>query len=365
MRDDSVLRFPVAPPDPELLERFLAGACSDEECARVQAWAGTTSRGTPVADAVRTSLREALRAHSLELTDPEEYRIALRRRLQNGSEIRPTYRSPRTSPQRPWAVAMMVMVTIVGVAAIVMPRIRPERGATRTYTTTTGQRTTITLSDGSRVTLAPDSHIRLVGFGDGVRTVEVDGEAYFDVATDSRVPFLVRSGGTTTQVLGTAFLVRHYTGDPVVHVAVANGKVRVGAAHTAATRIVAAGNAADMSDSTIVVVPIEDFAPEVGWVSGQLAFHNTPLTEVLAVLSRWYGYQFRVNDPSLTQERVTAVLSTTSSAAALANLEQILSVGLTVVGDTVTLTPRQERPHNSGRPARTYEVWTPTREVGR
>jgi transmembrane sensor len=248
-----------------------------------------------------------------------------------------------------------------------VPSSRP--GTTHTYTTDATHHAALTLDDGTRVTLAPGTTLRLSRFGSRSRDVMLSGEAYFEVVHTSGAPFLVHSGLVTTQVLGTTFLVRHRTGEAGVHVAVAEGKVRVtpgpsGIAVRPAVTLTA-GRVVNVSDSTVDVFPIEGFTPGTGWASGKLSFHDAPLRDVLTALSQWYGREFRVADPALTRERVTLVLTTKSLTAALANLEQLLSVGLTVTGDTITLTPRPAQPANGARRTRTYHVWTPIKEVGR
>jgi transmembrane sensor len=239
-------------------------------------------------------------------------------------------------------------------------------GMTQTYATGAGQRATLALDDGTRVILAPQTTLRLVHFDASSRTVMLDGEAYFEVLHATGTPFMVRAGSATARVLGTAFMVRHYRNDARARIAVTSGKVAISAAspHVAAA-ILTTGHVGDVTDSTVNVNTNGDAMSEAGWVRGKLIFHDVPLTQVLATLSRWYGYQFRFTDPALQQQNVTVGFNTQSSAAALALLEQVLGVKATVVGDTVTLAPRSARPSQSNTRIRTYDVWIPTKEVGR
>jgi ferric-dicitrate binding protein FerR (iron transport regulator) len=183
-----------------------------------------------------------------------------------------------------------------------------------------------------------------------------------------------------TQVLGTAFLVRHYESDTQVHVAVTEGKVSVvpdmPRRKTSASRFASrfasgltltAGQIGDVTDSTIVTsaVSVNDITRETDWLRGRLVFQHIPVSQVLQTLSRWYGYQFRCTDSSLTNQNVTVALDGRSSAAAFAMLEQLLEVSLTVTGDTVMLTPRRSRSTKGPAHKKEYDVWIPTREVGR
>jgi ferric-dicitrate binding protein FerR (iron transport regulator) len=267
-----------------------------------------------------------------------------------------------------WWASVFATIFIVGV--LVRPSTSHHTATTTTYATGVGEQAMVTLTDGTRLTLAPQTTLRLVGFGTRARTVALDGEAYVEVAHATGVPFVVHSNGVRVQVLGTAFLMRHYQGERYVHVAVAEGKVRVQSPiqpHAGPDRGVTLvrGRMADVSDSTIMTTAIDESISEADWADGKLRFYDTPLPRVLATLNRWYGYEFRLTDSALVQTRVTLVLSTRSSTTMLAVLEQLLHVNLAVAGDTVTITPRASRRPSGSPRLHNYDVWTPIRELGR
>jgi ferric-dicitrate binding protein FerR (iron transport regulator) len=267
---------------------------------------------------------------------------------------------------RKWAWASGATVAAICIFLFGRPHVSGEQGVTQTYTTRIGQRAIVTLRDGTRVTLAPQTTLRLAQFGTQSRSVALEGEAYFEVTRAAGAPFVVRSGSLTTRVLGTRFVVRHYPEDAHAHVSVLHGKTQVSVpSSTHAPVTLTAGYVADAGDSTITIKADRNVVTETRWMQGELLFHDTPLPEVLATLHRWYGYQFHCTDPALTRQVITVVLSTQSPAASLAILEQVLSVNLTMVGDTVTLTRRPVQPAHGGTRVRTYDVWTPNREAGR
>lgn len=241
---------------------------------------------------------------------------------------------------------------------------------TRTYVTQPGQQASFTLIDGTHVTLAPRTTLRIAQFGSASRRADLDGQAYFEVTRSARAPFLVRTGTVATQVLGTSFLVRHYAHERNVHIAVAEGKVRVVSStleHGPLRKplTLTAGHVGDIADSTVLVNTVDDLTPETDWMRGWLVFRHAPLNEVLQTLSRWYGYQFRCSDSAFAHRSVTLALNAHSSAKALSTLERILSVHLTVVGDTVTLSPHEDLSSEGMTRKQAYDVWIPTREAGR
>lgn len=86
---------------------------------------------------------------------------------------------------------------------------------------------TITLDDGSKVTLEPSSVIRYPEDFSLERKVFLTGEAFFDVVRDPEKPFSVHTHELVTQVLGTSFTVRAYEEEKNIRVSVRTGKVSV------------------------------------------------------------------------------------------------------------------------------------------
>jgi transmembrane sensor len=242
-----------------------------------------------------------------------------------------------------------------------------EAGVTRIYSTTVQQRAVINFDDGTRVTLSPQTTLKLQHFGPTSRVVVLDsGEAYFEVAKVVGAPFVVHSGAARAQVLGTSFLVRHDVGDSHVHVSVADGKVRVTTSSRGDASItLSAGQMGDVTDSTTQVSNSDDLTPGTEWAPGRIMFRHVPAATVLKTVSLWYGYHFCYADQDFGKQNVTMIVSTRSSAEALAAIEQVFAVNLTVVGDTITLVPQSPRSGRNAPRIRTYDVWTPAREVGR
>lgn len=92
----------------------------------------------------------------------------------------------------------------------------------------TDSRSHITLPDGSSVWLNAGSHLSYsADFGEKERRLTLDGEGFFEVAHDSRHPFVITSGNTSVRVLGTKFDMKAYHGDPCKRVTLLEGSLRV------------------------------------------------------------------------------------------------------------------------------------------
>jgi transmembrane sensor len=194
--------------------------------------------------------------------------------------------------------------------------------AYRDFETKRGMRALVYLSDGSRVVLAPQSRLRVPEtFGQVTRSVELRGEAIFDVVHDSMHGFSVTAGNAELTDIGTRFDVRAYDSTDVVTVAVASGTVSI-AQHPIGTETTKAvpvtrGRKASLRGATISGPVPADMAPYFNWEKDQLSFDRQSLRDVLASLSRWYDLDISVSQPALLDQRVTAEFSTQSPTAML------------------------------------------------
>lgn len=364
-----------------LIDRVLAGEATAAEQATLKTWVARSPQRRDQLD----RLRAAWTAMGTASVDVTAAQARVRQRLTIPSATgSPPKKSAGAASRRTfgrwrgegedhgdisWRGSWRAASALLGVGIMVFALLRggiPLGGTTRTYATTTGQMATVTLDDGSHATLAPRTTLRLSHFGRRSRTVDVDGQVYFDVAHSTDAPFIVRTNGVATRVLGTQFIVQHYRDDENVRVTVLTGRVAINARSRDRATIVAAGQTGEVTDSTPTVYPTTNAGAETGWLHDELRFTHAPVPEVLRTLTRWYGYTFRSADSSVIQQKVTVWVSTRSSARALTALKQVLDVDMTFTGDTITLTPLPQHAGSRGARRNAYDVWVPpSREVGR
>src|SRR5579872_6768768 len=121
---------------------------------------------------------------------------------------------------RPWAVAATVLGAVLVIAISIAVRSFDPGLATRV-----GEQRTLTLEDGSRISLNTASRVH-VHYDRAARRVDLDqGEAYFEVAKHPQWPFIVTAAGRQVVARGTVFLVRR--DDASVSVTLVEGKVTV------------------------------------------------------------------------------------------------------------------------------------------
>lgn len=162
------------------------------------------------------------------------------------------------------------------------------------------------LPDGTKVWLNSLSSLRYpIQFDGNDRLVELTGEAYFEVATKKldpaigvgkRQPFIVKSNTQTVEVLGTHFNINSYDEESSVKTTLLEGSVlvRKNNASQESPVVLKPGQQAQLKgkdhNSEIQVLTI-DAEEAMAWRNGSFLFKNTPLSEVMNQLSRWYDVE--------------------------------------------------------------------------
>ncbi|ERJ59925.1 FecR family protein [Sphingobacterium paucimobilis] len=164
-----------------------------------------------------------------------------------------------------------------------------------TIVTPRGGEYNLTLPDGSKVWLNAATKMRYpLKFAKGGRMIELEGEAYFEVAKqmngDKFVPFYVCSGKQKIEVLGTQFNVNTY--GLTYKTTLIEGKVAMHYEGTSGTRVLRPSEQAVYSTSTGTnTVQSVDPSYSMAWRSGKFAFDNVSIYEVMAEIARWYDVE--------------------------------------------------------------------------
>lgn len=168
--------------------------------------------------------------------------------------------------------------------------------------TLTGMEYTLALSDGSLVYLNAETSVKYpVVFGGSERMVELDGEAYFEVAKDASRPFIVRMNGVDVKVTGTSFNARAYRNEGKVVTTLIEGRVEVNG------KAIVPGEQAryevEDGDLEVAKVDVEHF---VAWKEGYFVFRNERLVDVMRTLARWYKVEYHFMDEASKDVRIGA-----------------------------------------------------------
>ena len=329
-------------PDWEVLGRYLAGECDAAEMDAVRRWIAADPRRGDLLATLDLSTR-------LSASLSVDVEAALRR-------VKSRFQEPEVLPLRTrtgwrptlFAIAAALML-LIG-ATLLWRSLRSDSPApvvaARDYTTTVGQLDSVRLSDGSRIVLGPGSRLHVAaGYGDKARSLELEGEALFDVRHDAARPFSVRASGAEITDLGTRFTVRS-DGDGV-EVVVSSGSVRLQDTTRRAPRSVTltAGSVGTLSKAQQQPAVRRAAAAEqqASWASHRLVFDNVPLTRVRDDLRRWYGLTLQVADSTLLARHLKAEFTSETPQQVLDVIALALGAVVDRRGDTATLRLRSPR----------------------
>lgn len=178
----------------------------------------------------------------------------------------------------------------------------PTETSFHTISTPIGGSYQLTLPDGTKVWLNAMSSLKFpVVFTANQRNVELQGEGYFEVASDHSKPFSVAAKGMKVRVLGTHFNISAYANDDAVRASLVEGSIR--AENQSSAMLVAPGQQAVLKDGfgAIKVKPV-NIQDAIAWTNGNFVFRNEPIEEIMKKISRWYNIEVKYEGDSKRQE---------------------------------------------------------------
>lgn len=191
-----------------------------------------------------------------------------------------------------------------------------------------GERMQVLFQDGSKVHLNSGSRIRYPKqFGLSERRVQLEGEAWFEVAKNRNRPFVVDLSCLDVRVLGTTFDVKAYPGEEAILVALESGSVEL-KSKTLKNLLLKPGEKAfyNRASGRCEVARSRNVAAYSAWRRNVLVFKDAPLSEVMATLSRTYNIAFTVADSTALQYTYTLTTDSAGLPAVLKDLEKITPV---------------------------------------
>ncbi|SHM05984.1 FecR family protein [Chitinophaga jiangningensis] len=160
------------------------------------------------------------------------------------------------------------------------------------------------LGDGTKVWLNTASRLRFpAAFHGPERVVELTGEAYFEIAQNVNMPFVVKSNEKTVRVLGTSFNLMSYADEPTTNITLLNGAVKV--YHKQDSLLLHPGQQARMTDDKgITLIPHADISSITAWKNGYFAMQGENTAVILRQIARWYNLdiEYTGNIPDLKFE---------------------------------------------------------------
>lgn len=153
-----------------------------------------------------------------------------------------------------------------------------------TLKTPRGGQFQVILPDGTHVWINSASQLRYpTAFTGSSRTVELEGEAYFEVTKNTQQPFIVKTSTDQIEVLGTHFNINAYSDEGAVRTTLAEGKVKVG------PLILRPGQQHQSGQLTDA-----DLDEVLAWKNGRMVYHDVAIDGILRAISRWYDVEIEM-----------------------------------------------------------------------
>lgn len=166
------------------------------------------------------------------------------------------------------------------------------KNAINTLSTGRGETYVLILPDHSKVWLNAASSItystELVD-RKGIRKVQLQGEAYFEIFKDKGHPFVVSTANQNVEVLGTHFNINSYVDEPVTVTTLVEGSVKI--SKDKFSRLLKPNQQAlqrNNEDFEIREVNADDV---IAWKDGYLLFEDETLESIMRQISRWYDVE--------------------------------------------------------------------------
>lgn len=185
-----------------------------------------------------------------------------------------------------------------------------------------GQKSSVTLPDGSRVMINSASTISYTSdYNVKERNVFLSGEAYFDVASNADIPFVVHADKVSVTALGTEFNVKAYAEDPYVVTTLVEGCVRTeaGTQYELLTRAQEASY--NKEADVLLAYDVKDISRAVPWIRNELLFENESLADIAVTLERMYNVTIVFEDEAAKGYSYTGLIRNNS----LQNVLELIS----------------------------------------
>lgn len=272
----------------DLLQRYLSGDATESEKELVMEWINEHPNHLREYMALR-KMHDTIMWQSEQTTIKERqngifFRIALRELMK---------------------IAAVIAIAILGIH-LFFDTEKEERVSFQTIYVPLGQRTELTLFDGTRVWLNSGTRFTFPScFGRDTRSVQLDGEGYFKVAKDSIHPFIVETEKYNVQVLGTEFNVKAYSTDSTWETSLIQGSVALYASKVPQQKTkLMPHTMACLQNGHLIKRPIQELNDFL-WREGILNFDDNNIAEMIGKLQLYYGIKIEVHNKYLLSQHYT------------------------------------------------------------
>jgi transmembrane sensor len=324
----------------EIFERYIQNRANPDEVKRLSLWIKNNQE-------ISLWLEQQIMASSS--TIDSEVQMRMLRNIEaeitgNNNEVTEKLLNIRFQLNKWLRVAAMFILPVLTAAGVYFYMSRNQSPtAPLIVSVERGQKANITLPDGSKVWLNSQSKLTYsANFNIKKRELQLDGEAYFEVAHNPNKPFIVQSKDISVEALGTAFGVKAYDEDNLASSILMRGKVRV---TTPDGEAILLPNDRIMYDKTTrkkaknTVTNATDFT---GWIHNELRFENESLGDIAKTIQRIYNVEIVFASEKLKNQHYTGTINNNSLESVLNIISLTSPVSFQINDQQVTLSENKK-----------------------
>jgi ferric-dicitrate binding protein FerR (iron transport regulator) len=207
-------------------------------------------------------------------------------------------------------VAAIFVVALLGARYFLPSSTESDPVAMQTIYVPAGQRAELTLSDGTKVWLnAKTTFVFPNLFSDKSRNVSLDGEGYFDVKSNKKQPFIVKTEKYDVKVWGTQFNLMAYTGKPAFETSLLEGSVELLYPGGEQGVMIAPNERIYLKNERLVRAPIVNYNHFL-WKEGLISFDDESFPEMVTKLELYFDLKINMNNNRILKNRYTGKFRT-------------------------------------------------------
>lgn len=353
-----------------LMMKFHSGACNPEELRRLEEMFADASLSENIKNAMLGEIPNFGLQDSGTDTDYDRLFKSIRKVISqqqtNKNVINLRFNAVR--------VAAIIVVAFILGGTLSYFLLRNESKTNVSYCEVTaplGSTSEIVLPDNSRVWLNAGSKIKYsTTFNQNDRLLFLEGEAYFKVAKNQVLPFVVDAFGFEVKAIGTEFNVKAYKDDATIETTMVEGKVTLlHATEDILSEVYLTPNQKAtfykqkesltievirkieekkeeykyIPEDRLVIIPRMDPRSIISWKENQLIIEGERLDDLAEVLSRKYNYNFEFISDDVKKSRFTGTLKDETLQQVMDVIKISSPIDYTIVGKTVIIQRNDKR----------------------
>jgi len=285
-----------------LITRYLTGEANPDEIIELQKWLGATKDNSKYFQELKNIWDNSEPFESKTMIDTVKAYSIIKQRI--------AFRSPVANFWANWKKIAAVLLIPLILGNILYFSSRPKNYSSQREPVYNelfaafGTRSALKLSDGTSVWLNSGSSIKYPDrFIGNRRTVFLKGEAYFEVESDLKKPFIVETSSLKVKATGTKFNVSGYVSSNEEEVTLVSGKVEVSLnndkknAKTSKLDIDQQFSL-NKANGTTLISNVDTYK-YISWKDGKLIFRNEPLINVVKKISQVFNIDIEIKGKEL------------------------------------------------------------------